>query len=801
MSCVYVIIPVFNRLAFTRTCLGLLRHQTHRDVAIVVVDGGSTDGTPETITREYPEAIVLNTGKDLWWAGSTRLGVEYAFSHGDLTRDHVLFLNNDTEIPDNYIQILLEEAKIQAGAIGALVVDAMDPDKILDAGEFIDWDRYDFPVKNSMSPDETGCTGVDTLPGRGTLVPLAALKQVGNVDAATFPHYLADYDLFSRLKAASIPLYVTYRTRIRAHITETGIAHAGAGWRGSWHWLFSRRSMGNVFDHWHFIARHAPVDRRWQLQARLIWRAIGQTPAGPLIARVRYLAARLRSRLRLAKLARHGFLVTDAWLRLAQPNWLVSNRLCQRCGIDTRRATALGWLQPSRKSAFFWLMPKALWRSRSASLALACLRSILPLPKPRQRAQLKATLARPRLSPNGSREPLCLGLEWIDGSGWTGGAQYIINLIYVLGVLPPEERPSIRILSVPPNAIEEVQALAQRGLIGPRVRPALPALANLLDRIRRRLAERLEAPQLLPDDDRVDVTYPGIGPKIPGAARVSWLPDLQHIHLPHLFDPAEVEARRRSIASVAARKGVLVLSSQAVRADFLATHPNPRAHIRVFPFTSVLTSQELDNGDQQPSLPARFVYIANQFWQHKDHATAFRAIAILRDQGTTIPLICTGLMRDHRCPQYIEQITALVTQLGLEEQICLLGLVPRGNQIQILRRAALVIQPSLFEGWSTVIEDARAIGRPVLASDIPVHIEQLADMMDASLFQRGDAADLARRLAERWATASAGPDLAREQAAMEAAEARRLTAGRLFMDITREALLLEHAPTSSRTAA
>ncbi|RIW14372.1 glycosyltransferase, partial [Algoriphagus lacus] len=37
-----------------------------------------------------------------------------------------------------------------------------------------------------------------------------------------------------------------------------------------------------------------------------------------------------------------------------------------------------------------------------------------------------------------------------------------------------------------------------------------------------------------------------------------------------------------------------------------------------------------------------------------------------------------------------------------------------------------VIQPSLFEGWSTVIEDAKSLNVQVICSNLPVHIEQLS---------------------------------------------------------------------------
>ncbi len=44
-----------------------------------------------------------------------------------------------------------------------------------------------------------------------------------------------------------------------------------------------------------------------------------------------------------------------------------------------------------------------------------------------------------------------------------------------------------------------------------------------------------------------------------------------------------------------------------------------------------------------------------------------------------------------------------------------------------MKNAEAVLQPSRFEGWSTVIEDAKAMGQLVIASNIDVHVEQLGD--------------------------------------------------------------------------
>jgi GT2 family glycosyltransferase len=273
---VFAVIPVFNRLHFTRECIGLLQAQNYAPLRVVVADGGSTDGSVEAIRAEFPEVTVLTSEVELWWAGSMAMGIEYALREMGEAEGFVLMINNDTRIGPDYVSGLVAASRRHGGAVGALVVDSRDPSRVLDAGEYIDWPTYSFPVKDQVAPGETCADDVDVLPGRGSLVPLSMIRRAGNVDAARWPHYLADYEFFCRLKAAGCPLAVTYDVRIEAHIEETGIVPTTGtvGFRKVWNEAFSRRSMSNVVDHWRFVSRHAPAHLRGKLRLRLARRVL-----------------------------------------------------------------------------------------------------------------------------------------------------------------------------------------------------------------------------------------------------------------------------------------------------------------------------------------------------------------------------------------------------------------------------------------------------------------------------------------------------------------------------------------------
>jgi glycosyltransferase involved in cell wall biosynthesis len=145
-------------------------------------------------------------------------------------------------------------------------------------------------------------------------------------------------------------------------------------------------------------------------------------------------------------------------------------------------------------------------------------------------------------------------------------------------------------------------------------------------------------------------------------------------------------------------------------------------------------------------------------------------------------LACTGPTDDYRNPRHLERLRAFLDEHGLDEYVRILGVVPRADYIQLIRAAALVVQPSRYEGWSSVVEDARALGKRMVLSDIAVHVEQAP--RGALYFRTGDPTDLAQRLIEGLELAPALD----EHEALARQAGRITTYARTFEGIAREAV-------------
>lgn len=263
---VFVVIPVHNHVEHTTRCLDCLGRQTWSEWTAVVVDGGSTDGSANILAERYPQTVILRGDDRLWWTGATARGVDYARPNAQPT-DFVLFLNNDTEFDEGYLATLVDVSlKHDRALTGSLGVAGSDPSHILHSGVCWDW-RH---VQSRKIPIESGAdstTRINTLPGRGTLVPIEVFKRVGNLRHRWLPHYQADYEFACRAARAGFGLVVSYNAVVRVDTDTTGsegdLATPLSPARLC-HLLFSRRSIRNVRYRTTYIALACP----WRYKLR-----------------------------------------------------------------------------------------------------------------------------------------------------------------------------------------------------------------------------------------------------------------------------------------------------------------------------------------------------------------------------------------------------------------------------------------------------------------------------------------------------------------------------------------------------
>lgn len=384
-----------------------------------------------------------------------------------------------------------------------------------------------------------------------------------------------------------------------------------------------------------------------------------------------------------------------------------------------------------------------------------------------------------------STKSIRIALEAGYDPGWPAGFNYIRSLAHTLSSLPINDAPLIRILPLDKETLYRTMDLR----LLPNIEIAVPrwwsATSLLLRRVLRKSVQPIARRPLIAPYKDIDVSFPDWGKPLPGVVQIPWIQDLQHVHLPHLFPIDEVRSREERIARIADRRCVVVLSSQTAAADFLRLHPKARATPMVWSFCSSITEEVDAEAAPGLDLPEVYIYCPNQFWAHKDHITLFQAVKLLAEGGNHVALVCSGLIADNRNSGYIASVQDLLKEPSVAQRVKVLGFLERQTQFEVLRRCAVVVQPSLFEGWSTVIEDAKAVGRPIIASDIDIHLEQAPD---AIFFRTGSAESLADRLKNFLHGAKGGPDQHSEKRAREETKLRRIESANRFLEICRVAI-------------
>jgi glycosyltransferase involved in cell wall biosynthesis len=263
---------------------------------------------------------------------------------------------------------------------------------------------------------------------------------------------------------------------------------------------------------------------------------------------------------------------------------------------------------------------------------------------------------------------------------------------------------------------------------------------------------------------------------------IAWITDFQHRHLPELFGFGAYWKRDFGFrAQILSRRHVM-LSSEDSRSDCETFFPQSRGRTSVVRSAMLPPNLSEDDGDPAMAsvyqLPERYFYLPNQFWKHKNHRTVIEALHILRQEGYHTVVAASGRAEDYRHPGHFAALRSLVQQYGLAHNFRFLGIVPRPHVFALMRDCTALINPSLSEGWSTTVEEAKSLGVPMLLSDLHVHREQAGD--DADYFD----AEIAGQLASLMARHEHSPDPLRRDSEKEAIAASQKRVKQFAVDFS-----------------
>lgn len=208
---VSVIVPVFNAERFVAQALATVAAQTYGPIELLVVDGGSTDGT-EALVQAATPAHTAQHGP-VRWLRQTGTGLAAAWNSGlaAATGEWVAFLDSDDLwSPDKLTQqVAYLRAHPQAQFVIGQVMFFLEPG---------------CPPPTTMKPEVFERDHLARMPG-ALLARRALFAEVGDFDPAF--GISTDIEWFARVMAQGVPNGAVPEVVIRKRVHEANLSSVG----------------------------------------------------------------------------------------------------------------------------------------------------------------------------------------------------------------------------------------------------------------------------------------------------------------------------------------------------------------------------------------------------------------------------------------------------------------------------------------------------------------------------------------------------------------------------------------------
>lgn len=277
-----------------------------------------------------------------------------------------------------------------------------------------------------------------------------------------------------------------------------------------------------------------------------------------------------------------------------------------------------------------------------------------------------------------------------------------------------------------------------------------------------------------------------------GVKTIEWLPDFQFTKLPYMFTRFERYRRALLYKGIIAHADKFVVSSYDGASDYYDfVGCGSSNNLRVLQFVTQPDPSLFDlEYDQRLmdryEIQENFFFLPNQLWKHKNHLLVIESLKMLKEKGVSVQVVCSGALDDFRDPKYKAIVFEKIEEYGLSKEIKFLGLIPYREVQYLMRYCLAILNPSLFEGWSSTVEEAKSIGKNMIVSDLPVHLEQAPS--DSLFFRRNDPQSFVDCIEKVLSEKKPGPNYTLESQSRQNLTRRTRDFGERYLEIVREVI-------------
>lgn len=363
----------------------------------------------------------------------------------------------------------------------------------------------------------------------------------------------------------------------------------------------------------------------------------------------------------------------------------------------------------------------------------------------------------------------------LNDNHWLGGINYYRNLFYSILTNPDRKIQPVIFTGVKTDISALIQGLPSIEIVR----------TSLLDRFHISWIIRKVWKCLFLKDNLLEIalikngikvlSHSGIIGRRSKVLTIGWIPDLQHIHLKAFFTTKEISSRTKEFKKLCKYCSYIIVSSFEAQKDLVNFYDVSSEKVKVLSFVAAMTNcgnlPHIDDLNLKYNFFGPYFHLPNQFWAHKNHLLVIDALKILKSKNRRVLIVATGNTYDYRNPNYFKTLIKYAEECEVLDQFKILGIVDYNSLITLMKNSLAIINPSLFEGWSTTVEEAKSLGKKVIISEIPVHIEQMPQ--HGVFFNPKSAESLANVIWSTWCSYDHADDVILMKKALENIEIKK----------------------------
>ncbi len=199
---------------------------------------------------------------------------------------------------------------------------------------------------------------------------------------------------------------------------------------------------------------------------------------------------------------------------------------------------------------------------------------------------------------------------------------------------------------------------------------------------------------------------------------VTTMHDVQEFHFPEFFSASERLHRAINNLKSVSESDHIIVSFEHIKNDLIKYYSISEEKVSVCPppFADDWFAAKKETDwkilESKYSISKKYLLYPAATWPHKNHILLIEALAKMKNVVADISLVCTG-----NKTEYFSLIDKKIVELGLQNSIKFLGIIPEEDLIGLYKNAELVVIPTLYEAGSGPLYEAMRYKVPVICSD------------------------------------------------------------------------------------